>query len=320
MGVLYKLDFPNGKSYIGITKRTLKRRLREHFASSSRSLVSTAIRKYGKEKVRTSILFECSAHQTLRHLEMLTIRQLNTRSPNGYNLSDGGECCRGEEQADWESRQIRCVCEFCKSEFQVDPNRIVSGRGRFCSARCRYDAMLSGEEYTCATCGKIEYRSKCKLHRGDAQYCSRQCSSKAQNTKVAMECQFCKNKFNVSRSKFDAGEGRFCSRLCARTASRTQVSRTCEYCGGGFLAQRGSVELGKGRFCSKSCAGKHRESIKQKITNPNGYVCKTCGSAFNKSPSDQIVNCKPCRNASRIAIDTTVNLPHNAPSITGATQ
>lgn len=316
MGVLYKLDFPNGKSYIGITKRTLQRRLREHFASSSKSLVSTAIRKYGKERVSVSILFECATYQSLRHLEMLIIRQLNTRSPNGYNLSDGGECCCGEAQEDWESKQIRCECEFCKSKFQVDPSRIVSGRGRFCSTRCRYAAMLTGEERACATCGKISYRSKLKLHGGGSTYCSRQCSSKAQSTRVEMECLFCKNKFNVRQQKIDAGEGRFCSRACARAASDTRVSPPCEYCGKSFSTQRSKVESGKAKFCSKSCAGKHRESIKRKANNPNGYVCKKCGSTFNKSPSDQIINCKPCRDSLRkrvnSALDTIVNLPYRA--------
>ncbi len=63
-GTLYKLTFPNGKSYIGITKHSLEHRIKIHIRASrsGRKLaIYNAIRKYG------------------------------TFGDGGYNLIDGGE-------------------------------------------------------------------------------------------------------------------------------------------------------------------------------------------------------------------------------------
>lgn len=52
MGILYKLTFPNGKSYIGITTESLSRRVQRHvnYARAGKSYaLSSAIRKYGED-------------------------------------------------------------------------------------------------------------------------------------------------------------------------------------------------------------------------------------------------------------------------------
>ena len=49
---IYKIDFPNGKVYIGLTC-DLKRRIKEHNTDSLSSLlpVHKAIKKYGRIKI-----------------------------------------------------------------------------------------------------------------------------------------------------------------------------------------------------------------------------------------------------------------------------
>lgn len=81
----------NNKSYIGLTIRdNVKERWREH-CKKSRSGVSaltSAILKYGKNNFEFTVL-EYTAFPESR--EQYYIKQYNTLSPNGYNLTTGGE-------------------------------------------------------------------------------------------------------------------------------------------------------------------------------------------------------------------------------------
>jgi hypothetical protein len=107
---LYKLDFPNGKSYIGITSRTAQKRFVGHIASSRnrpRGIVSFAIGKYGSENVALTVLGECDNWELLCLAEIEAIEMLNTKSPNGYNLTDGGDGCLGRQKTAEEIEKIR---------------------------------------------------------------------------------------------------------------------------------------------------------------------------------------------------------------------
>ena len=95
---LYKLDFPNGKSYIGITSRTAEKRFAAHISCSINrpfGIVSFAIKKYGAESVVLSILATVDNWELLCLAEIEAIEKFNTKSPSGYNLTDGGDGCRG---------------------------------------------------------------------------------------------------------------------------------------------------------------------------------------------------------------------------------
>ena len=89
--VLYRLSFPSGKKYYGITKHYAQR-MREH-ALDSRApsyAVHFAIRKYGWENVTKEILCEGSRNIVCQ-LEISAIATDNTRLPNGYNGTPGGD-------------------------------------------------------------------------------------------------------------------------------------------------------------------------------------------------------------------------------------
>ena len=88
---LYKLDFPSGKSYIGITTKTSKRRFIEHCRPGIKSVVSNAIKKYGKKNVTITVLAIVDDYELLCLIEIEAIEKYNTISPNGYNLTIGGE-------------------------------------------------------------------------------------------------------------------------------------------------------------------------------------------------------------------------------------
>lgn len=82
---VYKLDFANGKSYVGISVDVL-RRLREHVYSDYPA--GRAWRKYGPPGV--DILFEGTIDEC-KDKEVELIFKCGTRAPDGYNLTDGGE-------------------------------------------------------------------------------------------------------------------------------------------------------------------------------------------------------------------------------------
>lgn len=91
-GKLYKLTFCNGKSYIGQTVRTMKKRMTQHrYTAKGGSLLAVhcAWRKHGEPTVE--VIGEYEDQDDLHAAEIAAIRDMNTRIPNGYNLSYGGE-------------------------------------------------------------------------------------------------------------------------------------------------------------------------------------------------------------------------------------
>lgn len=125
MGCLYQLIFPNGKSYIGITKKTAKQRFGGHclnsvanfteyqngsvskkvisdlqhgFDNSSHlprpTLLGKAIREFGKENVIVRTLVIANDMEFLKELEIKAIKRYRTLHSNGafstgYNMSKG---------------------------------------------------------------------------------------------------------------------------------------------------------------------------------------------------------------------------------------
>lgn len=90
-GALYRITFPNGKAYIGITS-DFARRMKAH-RSASRNVdlpVCRAIAKHGWENVTREVLV-VGPYDYIRQLESAAIVAFNTRIPHGYNVSEGGE-------------------------------------------------------------------------------------------------------------------------------------------------------------------------------------------------------------------------------------
>lgn len=82
----------NGKRYIGITRRTLEVRARDHFKTARRRVEAAspfhrAIRRYGEEAFKFSVLLQCETYRDAGIHEMLLIAEL---APE-YNASNGGE-------------------------------------------------------------------------------------------------------------------------------------------------------------------------------------------------------------------------------------
>lgn len=93
-GFLYRLSFPDGKAYIGITTWTVEARFSEHCANARRKsktfAVHAAIRKFGAESVKVETL-AAADWAALVNLEIGAIAEYGTYAPGGYNLTRGGE-------------------------------------------------------------------------------------------------------------------------------------------------------------------------------------------------------------------------------------
>jgi group I intron endonuclease len=90
-GTIYLLENQqNGKRYVGQTIR-IKRRLHEHKHHNRSGVLSKAIAKYGWAAFKHTILEEDIVTENLNAREKFWIAELQTKAPNGYNLTDGGK-------------------------------------------------------------------------------------------------------------------------------------------------------------------------------------------------------------------------------------
>lgn len=94
MGALYCLTFPSGKQYIGITTETVRSRFLRHVKKTQagqKNAVNLAIAKYGAHTVQVRALVVADDWNYLCAMERRAIAVFETLSPNGYNLTSGGE-------------------------------------------------------------------------------------------------------------------------------------------------------------------------------------------------------------------------------------
>lgn len=113
MGCLYLLESPSGKKYIGITKALLSVRLTRHKKDSfkrgsSKTAIQRAILKYGIENFKVETLVIANNWDYLALLEQRAIKILNTKAPNGYNLTDGGDGCVNRIYTEQERKKRSC--------------------------------------------------------------------------------------------------------------------------------------------------------------------------------------------------------------------
>lgn len=90
MGYVYKLDFPGGLSYVGVTTKTPSERLKQHkkAARAGRgTAVCGAFREYGDPVITVlATVVDADLHEA----EVKAIDEWGTLHPSGYNLTAGG--------------------------------------------------------------------------------------------------------------------------------------------------------------------------------------------------------------------------------------
>jgi group I intron endonuclease len=97
----------NGKGYVGKTVGSLDVRKADHrkgIRNESRQIFYRALRKYGWDAFEWTILTEDDDEEWLFLMEQKWIKRLGTKTPGGYNMTDGGEGASGAQWTD-ESRK-----------------------------------------------------------------------------------------------------------------------------------------------------------------------------------------------------------------------
>ncbi len=99
MGCVYLVrNLINDKKYIGKTIYKLEERKRGHKYETNRKSnkpFHNALRKYVFDVFEWEILFESDSEEILLRVEKIEILEYKTKTPNGYNLTDGGDGVSG---------------------------------------------------------------------------------------------------------------------------------------------------------------------------------------------------------------------------------
>ena len=84
----------NEKMYVGQSSRGICARLKNHISKAQNTSglsLHRAMRKYGYDRFSINLLATAKDQEELNRLEMFWIKILNTKVPNGYNMTKGGE-------------------------------------------------------------------------------------------------------------------------------------------------------------------------------------------------------------------------------------
>jgi group I intron endonuclease len=108
MFIIYKAENRiNGNCYIGQTSRSLIQRIYGHRnRAGDNTYFSRAINKYGKENFDWDTIAICDTKDKSDFLEKFYIKFFNTKKPNGYNLTDGGEGSTGFNHSEDTKRKM----------------------------------------------------------------------------------------------------------------------------------------------------------------------------------------------------------------------
>ena len=96
---IYILTSPSGKQYVG-KDSNLPRRVRDHLSGNAPNCraIHDAIQKYGRDAFSVEIIqYPGISEEALKSVERWWIQRLQTLSPSGYNLLEGGDGLTSKE-------------------------------------------------------------------------------------------------------------------------------------------------------------------------------------------------------------------------------
>lgn len=128
--ILYKITFPNDRVYIGITTRSLKRRVDQHRQQmyKQNNKVQKAFRKYGFENCKFEILERHINLFFLIESEIFNIWAHNSKR-NGYNSTFGGDGTFGRPitKAEREKSSIASKKRWSDPAFREKMKKVQKG-------------------------------------------------------------------------------------------------------------------------------------------------------------------------------------------------
>ena len=130
----------NLKKYVGITKLSIEERFLQH--TKRGFLLTEAISKYGKGKFSIELIEKVESAERAYELEIFYIKEYNTKAPNGYNLTDGGDGIFG-----WEaSEEYRQECSERTKQLHSEKKVGMYGKKHSEETKKKMSASLKGNQ------------------------------------------------------------------------------------------------------------------------------------------------------------------------------
>lgn len=178
----------NGKSYIGQTIRSLGKRKSAHISAAltvgEDSYFYNALRKYGPDNFKWSIVNECNTLKELNRLETYYIKEYDTFY-NGYNLNYGGdnrqiseetkrkisEANRGRRHSEETKRKLSelNIGKKLSDEVRKNMSKAQKGRKHTEETRKKIAGSIKGTQCSKETKRKISEANKSKKHSKDTR-------------------------------------------------------------------------------------------------------------------------------------------------------
>lgn len=203
MYLIYKLTFPNKKSYIGITNDINKRK-NQHIRNCmkkdiSKRAISQAILKYGYSNIDTSILEKNLSLEEAKEKEIYYINKYSSMiNKNGYNMTMGGDhpsykSYRHSNEKILEVIEILQENKLTFTEISKKYNISIAVLSNLTNGKCRLDL----------TKGK-KMKRETKMRKGSANGSSKLDENKVSQIKkdlnLNVDRKTLREKYNVSKS------------------------------------------------------------------------------------------------------------------------
>lgn len=164
-GIVYKItNTITGMSYVGQTVQTVRARWAEHVSHArqgkSQSYIARSIRKYAIHAFEVETLHMCVSQEEMDFVEIFYICLLGTKTPNGYNLSDGGGGCSG-----WKNGKGHSPSNHTRKLLSV------AGKG---------NTNALGKKYSKEFCSKISEALRNRIRKTES-YNTTKCIEKRMN-------------------------------------------------------------------------------------------------------------------------------------------
>lgn len=128
--ILYKITFPNNKVYIGITTRTLQRRINQHRQQmyKQNNKLQKAFRKYGFDNCKFEILERHINEYFLIESEIFNIWAHDSRW-TGYNSTFGGDGTFGRAitKSEREKQSVNSKKRWSDPEYREKMKKVNKG-------------------------------------------------------------------------------------------------------------------------------------------------------------------------------------------------
>lgn len=108
-------------------------------------------------------------------------------------------------------------CKACTEKFYAKPSWIEKGNGKYCSLACYKKLKRTGQEFACATCGRVSYKKQVDIKRSKSGkfFCNKSCQTQWRNQLY----------IGSDHKNFTTGESSY-----RAVMERAKVPRVCRLC------------------------------------------------------------------------------------------